>query len=336
MARKSAAKPSGAPWKLPVDSTRPSGSTTGLSTTDASSRAATVRGELQGVPGRAGHLRRAAHRVRVLHRVRQVVAVRVHDRRVLQQPVDVGGRRGLARVRPDRVQLGQERPVGAEHRLDRQRGGDVGHGEQVPRVVDRQQQHAEHAVGAVDQRQALLGGQRRSAAARPRCSASAAGHPGAVLAEHPALAEQHQRAVGQRGQVAGGAERAVLGHPRRDVGLSRSTSACATSGRTPEWPIASDRTRSSIIARTTSRGIGAPMPAACERISACCSSARRSGAIERVGQRAEAGRDAVDRPAGALDVVDDGAAGAPSPSTASAASSTRRVAAGDGDARRRR
>ena len=53
--------------------------------------------------------------------------------RVLQQPVDVRGRHGLARVRPDGVQLGQERPVRAEHRLDRQRGGDVGHGEQVPR-----------------------------------------------------------------------------------------------------------------------------------------------------------------------------------------------------------
>ena len=43
--------------------------------------------------------------------------------------------------------------------------------------------------------------------------------------------------------------------------------------------MARDLTRSSIIARTTSRGMGAPMPAACERISACCSSARRSGAM---------------------------------------------------------
>ncbi len=59
--------------------------------------------------------------------------------------------------------------------------------------------------------------------------------------------------------------------------LSRSTSASATSGRTPERPRASERTRSSIIARTTSRGIGAPTPAACDRISACWSSARRSG-----------------------------------------------------------
>ena len=36
------------------------------------------------------------------------------------------------------------------------------------------------------------------------------------------------------------------------------------------------RARSSSIARTTSRSTGAPMPAACERTSACCSSSRRA------------------------------------------------------------
>ena len=44
---------------------------------------------------------------------------------------------------------------------------------------------------------------------------------------------------------------------------------------------------------------------------------------ERVGQRAEAGGDAVHRAAVALDAVHDGPAGAPSPSTAAGASSTR-------------
>jgi hypothetical protein len=61
--------------------------------------------------------------------------------------------------------------------------------------------------------------------------------------------------------------------------FSRSTRPRASIGRTPDNPRASDRTRSSIIARTTSRGIGSPTPAACERISACCNSARRSGAM---------------------------------------------------------
>ena len=43
--------------------------------------------------------------------------------------------------------------------------------------------------------------------------------------------------------------------------------------------MASDRARSSIIARTTSRSTGAPIPAACERTSARCSSWRRSAGM---------------------------------------------------------
>ena len=42
----------------------------------------------------------------------------------------------------------------------------------------------------------------------------------------------------------------------------------ATTGRAPERPIASERARRNIIARTASRSIGGPIPAACERISA--------------------------------------------------------------------
>ena len=42
MARKSSTAATGAPWKLPLDSTRPSGSTTGLSIADANSRPATI------------------------------------------------------------------------------------------------------------------------------------------------------------------------------------------------------------------------------------------------------------------------------------------------------
>jgi hypothetical protein len=42
MARKSQTKASGAPWKLPQDSTRPSGRTIGLSIAEASSASATA------------------------------------------------------------------------------------------------------------------------------------------------------------------------------------------------------------------------------------------------------------------------------------------------------
>ena len=53
----------------------------------------------------------------------------------------------------------------------------------------------------------------------------------------------------------------------------------ATTGRAPEHPIASVRARSSIIARTTSRSTGGPIPAACERTSARWSATRASAGI---------------------------------------------------------
>ncbi len=45
------------------------------------------------------------------------------------------------------------------------------------------------------------------------------------------------------------------------------------------------RARSSIIARTTSRSTGGPMPAAWERMRACWSSDLRSGAIRVLANR---------------------------------------------------
>ena len=62
--------------------------------------------------------------------------------------------------------------------------------------------------------------------------------------------------------------------------LSSASIVSATTGRAPERPSASDRARRSIIARTTSRSTGGPMPAACERTSARCSSSRRAAGID--------------------------------------------------------
>ena len=57
------------------------------------------------------------------------------------------------------MQILGEDVVGAEQTLDAHRRRDVGDLEQPPQIGDRQHQHAEHAVGAVDQRQTLLLGQ---------------------------------------------------------------------------------------------------------------------------------------------------------------------------------
>ena len=48
-------------------------------------------------------------------------------------------------------------PVGAEQRLHRERAGHVGGHDEHLRVVDREGEQRLHRLGAVDQRQALLG-----------------------------------------------------------------------------------------------------------------------------------------------------------------------------------
>jgi hypothetical protein len=80
-----------------------------------------------------------------------------HDRRTGEQPGEVRGGGGLSGVRPQGLQVGGEHPVGGELTLDAHRGGDVGGLQQHPQVGDRQHQHAEHPVGAVDQREPFLG-----------------------------------------------------------------------------------------------------------------------------------------------------------------------------------
>ena len=150
------------------------------------------------------------------------------------------------------------------------------------RSVDRQHQHAEHAVGAVDQRQALLGGQldRRQAGGGERVGGR---HQGAVGVADLALAHQRERAVRQRRQVAGAAERAVLVHHRRDAVGEQVRPAAARSpgvrrcGRSP-----ASRAAAASAPRTTSRSTSGPDPAACDRTSERCSCARISVGMCRV------------------------------------------------------
>ncbi len=115
------------------------------------------RGVVDGVPGGAVHLRRAAQRVGVLHAVAVRPAVARDDAGVREQPRQVGRGGRLSRVRAQRLQVGGEDPVGRELRLDAHRGRDVGGLEKHPQVGDREDEHAEHPVGAVDERQPLLG-----------------------------------------------------------------------------------------------------------------------------------------------------------------------------------
>ena len=169
------------------------------------------------VPGGAGDLRRAAHRVRVLHRVHQVVAVRVHDR---ASPAAAGGCSpptspgpGAAGSRAAPAWNGRSEPSIAS----------IASAAVTSAIANRCAASSIASSSMPSMPSVPLISARPSLAASSigrspaRCSASPPSIAGAVLAEHPALAEQHQRAVRQRRQVAGGAERAVLGHPRRDV-----------------------------------------------------------------------------------------------------------------------
>ena len=123
---------------------------------------------------------------------------------------------GLARMRAQRLQVLREHPVGAHQPLDGHRGGDVGRGEQHPEVGDGENEHAQHAVGAVDQCQALLGVQLDGLESDGRQNVGTRSSYACRVARL-ALAHQHDRAVRQRGEVAGAAEAAELVHDGRDA-----------------------------------------------------------------------------------------------------------------------
>ena len=165
-----------------------------------------------------------------------------------------------ARVRAQRdCRSAAKTAVGAEQRLDAHRGGEVGGAEQPAQVGAGEHQHPEHAVGAVDERQALLRGQltgcdARRRRARPRRAAACRRRSRTSPSPISASAQ-----CGERREVAGAAERAVLGHDRGDAGVEqRRRSAAAVPARTPVRPVASVRSRSSISARTTSRSTSGP------------------------------------------------------------------------------
>ena len=116
-------------------------------------------GKRDGVARRAVHLRGAAQRVGILN-TGVVGAMAGDDRAAVEQPPKVGGRHGLAVVRSQRHQVGGERTIGRHQCLDAHRRGDVGGAHEHVEIGERQHQHPEHAVGAVDQRQPFLGPQR--------------------------------------------------------------------------------------------------------------------------------------------------------------------------------
>jgi hypothetical protein len=111
--------------------------------------------ETQHVAGGAVYLRRTPQRVGVLNPA--AVLVRLVDAASLEQPAHVGGRRRLAGERTRGVDAFVERMDGSAQRVERQRDGDVGGARQPLGGIERERRDRGRRLGAVDQREPLLG-----------------------------------------------------------------------------------------------------------------------------------------------------------------------------------
>ncbi len=167
-------------------------------------------GERDGVASGSVHLWRAPQRIRILH-TRVIRPMAGDDGAAVEQPAQVGCRHRLAAVGTQRHEVGGEGAIGCHQRLDAHRRCDVGGAHQHIEIGERHHQHAEHAVGAVDQCKTFLGLQRDGGDAR-------GDHRFGAIA----LADQGQADVSERGEVATGAERAMFVNGRDDVGVEQS------------------------------------------------------------------------------------------------------------------
>ena len=114
------------------------------------------------------------------------------------------------------MEVGLERAIGAQQRLDRHRRGDVGGSEQQLGVRARKGEHAEHAVGAVDERQPFLGLELQGF--QP-CGLERRGsrYSAAFAGNYLALADQCEGHACQRREVAAAAYGAVSRDDRREL-----------------------------------------------------------------------------------------------------------------------
>ncbi len=138
-----------------------------------------------------------------------------------------------------------------------------------------------------------------------RASASARRHDRAVGVPHLALADQRQRAMAERGEVAAGAERAVLADDRREARGGAASSCRSTSCR----PGARARHRQAAGAQQQHRPHDLALDGVAHAggVRAHQRQLQLGGALGRddgVGERAEAGGDAVHRRVGGDELVD--------------------------------
>lgn len=158
-----------------------------------------------------------------------------HDGGTGEEPGHVGGGHRLAGVRPQGVQVGGEDPVRAEQRFGAHRGRDVGEPQQGAQIVAREDQHAQHPVGAVDEGESFLLGEHDGIEARRGESLCGRYEPARGVAD-VALAGECEGHVGEGREIPGTAEAAVLGHHRGDARIQHRGVGRGRPGTDPGVP----------------------------------------------------------------------------------------------------
>ena len=140
-----------------------------------------------------------------------VVAMRLPDRAVREQPREQGGGPPLRRVRPRIVDAGIERHGCAPHRLEAHRGRGVRAAPQHPGVMNQERGEPGLRLSAVDERQSFFRFQRdRRQAGSP--------HPRPVAT----LSDHREGEVRQGGQVARSADAPLRGHRGMNAGIEHA------------------------------------------------------------------------------------------------------------------
>jgi hypothetical protein len=126
-----------------------------------------------------------------------------------------------------------------------------------------------------------------------RCAALGAGQD-VPSDDRLAFADQHQSKMGQRREIARRSDRALRRNARHDAGVGDAHEELDQFPADARVPARQRHRLQRMISRTDAASSSAPVPAACERTSAFCSSARRGVVDARTRQQPEAGVDAID------------------------------------------
>ena len=284
IASASSAKASGWPWKFPFET-----SSRGL---DEDDRVVGRGVQLDAddalrvgdqVAARAVHLRRAAERVGVLHLV--APAVRLDDRRALDEPQHVRGRRppgpGTDAAPGSPAETRRASP-GAPRARARTRCPPTRRGAAPARQPSAPIAHM-NCVPLMSESPSFACS--RTGSSPTRASAVAPGQRARLPRSR--LPRRRAEARGARAARGRPTRRPTRGSGRggRTPRFRHSTRSSTVSTRAPDVPFASAFARRSIAARTTSSGYGSPTPHAWLRRSRSWSSSDSSGGIVRSTKR---------------------------------------------------